>query len=222
MPRVRTFGAVLIALVCITGSALAQQQPTRPQTPPLPAVLRDYRLVTSERLRNPEPENWLMIRRTYDGWGYSPLDQVTPDNVQRLRPVWVFSTGETKPHEAPPIVNGGVMFVATPNNQVIAIDARSGNLLWRYRKPRPDRAIVGHETSRGVATLSRQGLLRRRRSRAGGAECSHWPAGLDHIGGGQQICLLHHARSAGSQRQGHGGSVRRRVGNPRIYRSVRF
>ena len=92
-----------------------------------------------------------MIRRTYDGWGYSPLDQITPDNVKRLRPVWGFSTGEAKVHESAPVVNNGVMFVSTPNNQVIAIDAKSGNVLWRYRRPRPAGAIVAHDTSRGVA-----------------------------------------------------------------------
>ena len=41
---------------------------------PMPPVLRDYRPVTAERLKNPEDDNWLMIRRTYDGWGFSPLD----------------------------------------------------------------------------------------------------------------------------------------------------
>ncbi|HEY7390902.1 MAG TPA: hypothetical protein VH640_20465, partial [Bryobacteraceae bacterium] len=53
----------------------------------IPAVLRNYQPVTDERLRKPEGENWLMNRRTYDGWGYSPLDQITPANVARLRPV---------------------------------------------------------------------------------------------------------------------------------------
>jgi alcohol dehydrogenase (cytochrome c) len=131
-------------------AGFGQQRPVA-IAPPVPAIFQNYQSVTAERLKNPEPGNWLMIRRTYDGWGYSPLDEITPDNVQRLRPVWVFSTGETKPHEAPPIVNNGVMFVATPNNQVIAIDARTGNLLWRYHKVRPAGAMVGHETSRGVA-----------------------------------------------------------------------
>ena len=42
------------------------------------------RPVTDERLRNPEPENWLMFRREYSGSGYSPLEQITPDNVGRL------------------------------------------------------------------------------------------------------------------------------------------
>jgi alcohol dehydrogenase (cytochrome c) len=119
--------------------------------PQLPQVLQRYQAVTAERLLKPEAENWLMIRRTYDGWGYSPLNEITTDNVKRLRPVWVFSTGETKVHEAAPIVNNGAMFVSTPNNQVLAIDATTGNLLWRYRRPRPAAASVPHDTNRGVA-----------------------------------------------------------------------
>jgi len=135
-------------LAVLAGLLLQRQQP---QPPPIPPVLEKYQTVTSERLKNPEAENWLMIRRTYDGWGYSPLDQITPANVARLRPVWVFSTAEPRVHEAAPIVNNGAMFVSTPNNQVIAIDARSGNVLWRYRIPRPAGASVPHETNRGVA-----------------------------------------------------------------------
>jgi alcohol dehydrogenase (cytochrome c) len=118
---------------------------------PLPAVLKNYASVTAERLKNPEAGNWLMIRRTYDGQGFSPLSQINTGNVSKLRPVWVFATGEARVHEAAPIVNNGVMFVSTPNNQVLAIDAKSGNQLWRYRRPRPTGANVPHDTSRGVA-----------------------------------------------------------------------
>jgi alcohol dehydrogenase (cytochrome c) len=121
------------------------------QQTPVPASLQRYQAVTAERLAHPEPGNWLMIRRTYDGWGYSPLDQVTAGNVSRLRPLWGFATGETRVHESAPIVNNGVMFVSTPNNQVIALDAVSGNLLWRYRRPRAAGALVPHDTNRGVA-----------------------------------------------------------------------
>ncbi len=117
----------------------------------MPAVLQNYQPVTAERLKHPEDGNWLMIRRTYDGWGYSPLTQITPANVGRLKPVWIFSTSETRSHESAPVVNNGVMFVTTPMNQVIAIDAKSGNLLWRYRRPRPTGASVPHETNRGIA-----------------------------------------------------------------------
>jgi alcohol dehydrogenase (cytochrome c) len=132
----------------------ASQPPAAAQSAPpapMPPILRSYKPVTSNRLKHPDDGDWLMVRRTYNGWGYSPLDQITPANVARLQPVWVFSTGVINGHEAPPIVNNGVMFVATPGNQVIAIDAASGGLLWRYKRPLPEDAIVLHATSRGVA-----------------------------------------------------------------------
>jgi alcohol dehydrogenase (cytochrome c) len=126
--------------------------PAQPAPPvPMPELLRTYKPVTAERLKKPEDGDWLSIRRTYDGWGYSPLDQITPANVARLQPAWVFATGVTNGHEAPPMVNNGVMFVATPGNQVIAIDAKTGGLLWRYRRPLPEDVILLHGTSRGVA-----------------------------------------------------------------------
>ncbi|MDX1563621.1 MAG: hypothetical protein R3305_11875, partial [Gammaproteobacteria bacterium] len=90
-----------------------------------------YSIVTDERLLNPEPGNWLMFRRTYDGWGYSPLDQITTRNVDELVPVWTVSTGLTEGHQSPPIVNDGVMFVTTPLNHLLALDARNGDVLWR-------------------------------------------------------------------------------------------
>src|SRR5215831_10237489 len=108
--------ASAVAVVLICGTFAAQQAPPAPT----PAVLQNYKPVTEERLKNPEPGDWLMVRRTYDGWAYSPLDQITTRNVSRLRPVWGFATGETRVHESAPIVNNGVMFVSTPNNQVIA------------------------------------------------------------------------------------------------------
>ena len=134
-----------MAVACATVLGSAQQQP------PAAAPLQSYKPVTAERLKNPEPGSWLMIRRTYDGWGYSPLNQITTENVGRLRPVWGFSTGEARVHEAAPIVNNGVMFVATPGNQVIALDATSGRMLWRYRRQLPEDVINLHPTSRGVA-----------------------------------------------------------------------
>ena len=95
-----------------------------------------------------------MIRRTYDGWGYSPLDQINTDNVKRLQPAWIFSTGVENGHEAPPVVVNGVMFVATPGNQVIAINAKTGALLWRYRRPLPTPVVLLHPTNRGVAVYN--------------------------------------------------------------------
>ena len=133
-----------------TAIVVASQPPQPPPTP-VPAILTNYPSIAAVHLAKPDDGDWPMVRRTYDGWGYSPLDQITPANVARLRPVWVFSTGVTNGHEAAPIVNKGVMFVATPGNQVIALDAKRGTLLWRYRRPLPEDVIFLHPTSRGVA-----------------------------------------------------------------------
>src|SRR5256714_1919138 len=88
-----------------------------------------YTPVTDQRLVSPEAENWLMYRRTYDGWGYSPLEQINTANAKDLVPVWSFSTGVAEGHQAPPIVNNGIMFVSTPQNQVL--DARTGQPAWK-------------------------------------------------------------------------------------------
>jgi len=110
-----------------------------------------YTPVTEARLANPEPANWLFYRGTRDGWGYSRLDQIDAGNVQNLAPVWTFSTGVASGHQAPPIVNDGVMFVSTPRNLVYALDARTGDLIWRYQHELPEDLVALHNTNRGVA-----------------------------------------------------------------------
>jgi alcohol dehydrogenase (cytochrome c) len=136
-PRLAASLAVLLLLGTV-GSLVAQSTTT-------------YRPVTQERLEDPEPENWLMYRGNYAGWGYSPLDQIDTGNVAELTPVWSFSTGARGGHESPPIVNDGVMYVTTPGNQLIALDAREGELLWLYQHELPDGLVAIHDTNRGVA-----------------------------------------------------------------------
>jgi len=111
----------------------------------------DYTPVTDARLANPEPANWLMTRGNYKGWSYSTLDRINTSNVKNLVPVWSFSTGVDSGHESPPIVNNGVMFVSTPYSQVLALDATTGDLLWRYKRRFPVGFSALHNTSRGVA-----------------------------------------------------------------------
>src|SRR2546428_2426826 len=86
----------LVALAVILGLAML----------PATAVAQgSYSPVTDQRLVKPEPENWLQIRGNYQGWGYSPLGQITANNVKKFTPVSAFSTGVGSGHEAPPIVN---------------------------------------------------------------------------------------------------------------------
>jgi len=113
--------------------------------------LPPYDPVTTDRLLQPEADNWLMYRGTYNSHGYSTLDQITIENVGDLRPVWSFSTGLREGHQAPPIVNGSYMYVSTPQNHVLALNARTGDLIWRYQRFLPDDLFQFHPTNRGVA-----------------------------------------------------------------------
>lgn len=158
-----------LSLALLTSSVLAQQAPTTPApaapapagaattpppvAPPLPVTIPDYTPVTLEMLTKPADGDWPMYRRTYDGWGYSPLDQINTKNVASLKPAWMLSTGYSEGHEAPPTVVNGVMFAATAGNQVLAIDAASGEILWRYRRELPADMLGSHPTNRGVALL---------------------------------------------------------------------
>ena len=110
-----------------------------------------YNAVTTQRLLNPESRNWLMYRGNYNSQGYSELDSINIRNVSGLKPVWSFSTGLREGHQAPPVVNDGYMFVTTPQNHVLALNAVTGELLWRYQRYLPEDQYQMHPTNRGVA-----------------------------------------------------------------------
>jgi alcohol dehydrogenase (cytochrome c) len=156
--RILSQAACTAALVAAGMSGAAAQMPplivpqsATPVPGPMPEVLQNYTPVTAERLKTPEDSNWFHFRRTYDGWGFSPLKEITPDNVGRLQLVWSMATGQVEGHQAPPIVNNGVMFVATPGNAMLAIDAKTGAILWRYKRTLPEDVVYLHPTNRGVA-----------------------------------------------------------------------
>ena len=119
--------------------------------PAIAAMASDYAPVTDQRLTNPEPGNWLQYRGNYAGWGYSPLEKINAGNVNKLQTAWSFSTGVAEGHQSPPIVNNGYMYITTPGAQLIAIDARTGGELWRYKKEVSPEMLQLHPTNRGVA-----------------------------------------------------------------------
>ena len=92
--------------------------------------------VTDAMLQDPDPADWLNWRRTLDGWGYSPLDQITTDNVDRLQLAWSWGLAAGS-QQTTPIVHDGVMYLANPGAIVQALDAASGELLWEYRRETP-------------------------------------------------------------------------------------
>src|SRR5690606_24963640 len=93
----------------------------------------DFVPVTAEMLQNPDPADRLMWRRTLNHWGYSPLDQLDRSNVRGLQLVWTrpLATGV---QEGTPLVYDGVMYFPAPNDLTQAFDARTGDLLWEYRR----------------------------------------------------------------------------------------
>ena len=105
---------------------------------PAVAQERDFAPVTDEVLQDPDPADWLNWRRTLDGWGYSPLDQVDRDNVGALRLVWSWGL-EPGVSQTTPIVRDGVLYVANPGNVVQALDAATGDFLWEYRREMDER-----------------------------------------------------------------------------------
>ncbi|MGF1527036.1 MAG: PQQ-dependent dehydrogenase, methanol/ethanol family [Candidatus Competibacterales bacterium] len=107
--------------------------------------------MTHERLVAADPSDWLLPKGNYEGWMHSALDQINVENVSELTPVWTYSTNIDSGHEAPAQVNDGVMFITTPYNNVIALDAKTGQLHWRYEHDNPADLSVMHNTSRGVA-----------------------------------------------------------------------
>ncbi len=93
--------------------------------------------VTDAMLHNPAPEDWLMWRRTLDGWGYSPLDQITRDNVGDLRMVWTRAMNRGN-QQGTPLAYRGVLYMPNPGDVIQALDAATGDLIWEHRRDLPD------------------------------------------------------------------------------------
>ena len=77
-------------------------------------------------------DNWLTYGHGYANQRYSGLEQITTDTVQRLVPKWIYQTGVLGTFPTNPIVADGVMYLTTPYNHVVALDAATGAERWRY------------------------------------------------------------------------------------------
>lgn len=106
--------------------------------------------VTDAMLRQPSAGDWLNWRRTLDNHGYSPLAQITTENVEELRLAWVLSMPDGV-SEPTPMVHDGVMFLVGSGNSVQAIDAANGDLIWEYQYNLPPGAKTAIGASRGLA-----------------------------------------------------------------------
>jgi alcohol dehydrogenase (cytochrome c) len=128
---------LLVTIALVGGFSGRAQEATRKFVP-----------VTDAMLQKGDPANWLMWRRTLDGWGYSPLNQVNRNNVGQLRMVWTRGLGQGN-MEATPLVYDGVMYLPSPGDLIQAIDAKTGDLIWEYQRKLPEGAR--RSTKRNIA-----------------------------------------------------------------------
>ena len=112
--------------------------------------------VTYERLlkADQEPGNWLTYSGTYNGWRFSKLNQLTPQNVKNLRVKWLFQGRHNEKFETTPLVVDGIMYLTRPENAIYALDVVTGRQLWMYEHRNPPRTFnCCGRNNRGLAIL---------------------------------------------------------------------
>ena len=125
MTQPRLAATLLVFALC-AGLPIVAQEPAARFVP-----------VTDAMIQKPDPADWLMWRRTQDTWGYSPLDQINANNVRGLTLAWSRGLGPGI-QEGTPLVHDGVMYFPNPSDFIQAINARTGDLLWEYRRKLPE------------------------------------------------------------------------------------
>src|ERR1700704_4155444 len=128
---------VLINAVATGQAAAAAGRSAPPPAAPagitVAGEVRNYVPVTDAMLRNPDPGDWLMIRRDYRASNYSPLSQITRDNVKNLRLVWSWAMNEGGTNQPAPLVHNGIIYLNNPGNIIQALDGKTGDVIWENR-----------------------------------------------------------------------------------------
>jgi len=132
----------------------AKQAKQAPQTPlglTVTGEVKNYTAVTDAMLRNPDPADWLMIRRDYKASSFSPLNQINTQNVSDLRLVWSWAMqdGVILGNQPAPIVHSGVLFVNNNGGVLQALDAKTGELIWGMALAA---CVVGADAGPGAAS----------------------------------------------------------------------
>ncbi len=107
--------------------------------------VKNYVPVTDAMLRNPPAGDWLMARRNYQAWSYSPLDEIKKDNVRELRLAWSWAMNDAGSNQPMPLVHNGIMYLGNTANMMQAFDAATGDLIWENQ--------VGPNSIRGFGAV---------------------------------------------------------------------
>jgi quinohemoprotein ethanol dehydrogenase len=155
---------ILVVLLGTTAACGPYEPAPRLEQPGSPEHIRrvtaeidDARLAGAAQ----DPGNWLTHGRTYDEQRFSPLDQIHEGNVEELGLAWSFDLATERGVESTPLAVDGILFVTAPWSVVYALDARSGEQLWRW-DPQVARGFARH-ACRSTACRAGQGDHRQRR-----------------------------------------------------------
>jgi alcohol dehydrogenase (cytochrome c) len=124
--------------------------------PPSTWIDRGFRLACAALVAAPLPAiaaetPWPAFGHDHSNRNFSDLTQIDRASVGRLRPAWLFQTGVTGYFQAQPVMVDGTLYTSTTQNNVAALDARTGRPLWTYtHKPRTEK-IFGPPSNRGLA-----------------------------------------------------------------------
>ena len=118
---------ILFLLAFCTGLRTTGQQRQSP-------VRAGTNVTAEDLLTRPVGANWTSYNGDYSGRRFSSLQEITTANVAQLRAAWVFHPGNSQRLEATPVVIRGMMYV-TSSNDVFALDARTGRVVWHHQRP---------------------------------------------------------------------------------------
>jgi quinoprotein glucose dehydrogenase len=162
VPALRRTGVVFLAGALAASAVVAVVCWTRDPhdldgaLPPSQGAL----IAAGEAVRGVPPGEWQAYGRTGYGQRYSPLDQITPANVAGLQVAWQFHTRDTRGRpgdpeettfEATPLKVGNRLFLCTPHQSVLALDATTGQQIWRYEPHVQGQLALQHLTCRGLS-----------------------------------------------------------------------
>ena len=177
--------------------------------------------VDTARIAGGSPNDWLAYHQSYNGWDYSPLDQINANNVKDLEVAWIHVPGHaTRGLQSMPLVADGVLYYTGSYSRVFALDGATGKQLWSYTPELEatrwsrDRRI--RHTTAGAAIGEVEALCRHRRWPVDRARHENRQGGVGHQATGfPEADGRVHRRAA--LRQGHGGHRQpgRRMAQPK-------
>ena len=132
------------------GAPAARAAAAPPRGHSVKGEVKNYVPVTDAMLKNPDPGDWLMARRNYQAWSYSPLTEITNKNVKDLKLAWSWAMNEGGSNQPMPLVHNGIMYLTHTLNMVQALDAATGDLIWENQVG-PNAAFGSFASMRNIA-----------------------------------------------------------------------